>query len=83
MKFLVKKYSDIKSIENTQITFKTGEKIIFAECLGNRYESAVCVAEGIIPPRRHILSFLLMILQPELFSIKKDYFQNQLTAKDL
>lgn len=45
MEYIEKRYLDIKDVDKTGITFKNGEKIIFKECIKQRYNSETCVAE--------------------------------------
>lgn len=45
MEYIKKNYSDIVAVDKYGITFKNGDKIIFADCIGNRYNSTTCVAE--------------------------------------
>ncbi len=45
MNHLEKNYSDIEKINEMGITFNNGNKIIFKDCIGNRYNSETCIAE--------------------------------------
>ncbi len=45
MQYLVKKYSEIKTIDSKGIIFIDGSEIFFADCTGKRYDSETCVAE--------------------------------------
>ena len=45
MEYLEKNFSEIKDIDRIGITFKSGEKIIFKECIKQRYNSEICVAD--------------------------------------
>ena len=45
MEYIEKRYLDIEDVDKTGITFKNGEKIIFKECIKQRYNSETCVAE--------------------------------------
>ncbi len=45
MEYIKKDYSDIQSVGKDGITFTNGDKIVFAACIGKRYNSAICIAE--------------------------------------
>ena len=45
MEYIEKSFFEIKDIDRNGITFKSGEKIIFVECIKQRYNSDTCVAE--------------------------------------
>lgn len=45
MKYLKYSFSEIKNINRNGITFISGEKIYFKECIKCRYNSETCVAE--------------------------------------
>lgn len=45
MKYYGRSYNDIKSIDKNGIYFSDGDKILFAACIEQRYNSKTCVAE--------------------------------------
>lgn len=45
MEYLEKNYTDIKLIDEIGIKFINGDKILFLDCIGKRYNSKTCVAE--------------------------------------
>lgn len=45
MEYLEKTYLDIKSVDEKGITFVSGDKIVFDDCIGKDYNSTTCVAE--------------------------------------
>ena len=44
MEYLEKSFSEIKGVYRNGITFISGERIIFNECIKRRYNSETCVA---------------------------------------
>ena len=38
-------FSEIETVNKIGITLKNGDKILFEDCIGNRYNSPTCVAE--------------------------------------
>lgn len=79
MEYIEKRYLDIKDVDKTGITFKNGEKIIFKECIKQRYNSETCVAERDLFAKPPYFVFLLLADILKLSSIKKDFFQNLIT----
>ena len=45
MEYIEKSFFEIKDIDRNGITLKSGEKIIFLECIKQRYNCDTCVAE--------------------------------------
>lgn len=45
MKYKEINYSEIETLDKAGMTLKNGDKILFKDCIGNRYDSIKCVAE--------------------------------------
>lgn len=45
MEYFEKNYFDIRTVDENGIFFVNEDKIIFADCIGKRYDSETCVAE--------------------------------------
>ena len=79
MEYIEKRYLDIKDVDKTGITFKNGEKIIFKECIKQRYNSETCVAERDLFAKPPYFVFFTSGRYTKVIFNKKGFFQNLIT----
>ena len=79
MEYIEKRYLDIKDVDKTGITFKNGEKIIFKECIKQRYNSETCVAERDLFAKPPYFVFFTSCRYTKVIFNKKGFFQNLIT----
>lgn len=81
MEYFKKNYTDIKTIDKSGITFLNRDKIIFADCIKNRYNSATCVAERNIAASPPYFEFFTHYKSTRIIFNKKGLFSKSINCK--
>ena len=55
--YIEKSFSEIQEIDREKIAFTSGERIVFQECIGRRYNHETCVAERDISAKPPFFEF--------------------------
>ena len=79
--YIEKNYSDIQYVDKNGITFKNGDKIIFADCIGKFCNSATCVAERDITASPHYFEFYTDGKPVRIIFNYKGLFSNHINNK--
>ena len=81
MEYFENSYFDIRAVDEDGITFVNGDKIIFAACIGKRYNSATCVAERNITASPPYFEFFTPYKPTRIIFNKKGLFSKFINSK--
>lgn len=81
MEYLEKDYSEIMVTDKRGIMFKNGDKIVFDDCIGRRYNSETCVAERDCTASPPYFEFFTPDKSTRIIFNKKGLFSKSLNRK--
>lgn len=81
MEYFQNSYFDISDVDEDGINFVNGDKIIFLDCIGNRYNSATCVAERDITASSPYFEFFTADKPTRIIFNKKGLFSKYINRR--